>query len=278
MAEPWIRVHANLAARPIVMRAADELHISLNEAIGLLVRFWGSMSQHGNNGQVEGVKDITIETWAGWRGKRGRFAEFIRSAHTDNEGRVKEWDDYNGKLEDRRAKDRERKRKSRGQSAGSHAEHPRDVTLMSVPARANETRRDETKRENQVLSSAAEFAIACVVAANQGLREHPDRPQPIARIIGTNASSLEAAEELIAAGVPLAFAEADIYRQAKSHKAQDPVTSLKYFVKGVVRAWKQQGATNDAARRDAPAVNGDPTIAALDRMIAAEKAKEAAGV
>jgi len=159
MAEPWIRVHANIAEKKVAIRAADYLGISLNEAIGTLVRFWGAMSRLGNDGQVEGMTDGEIETWGGWRRKRGAFAAFIRELHTDPEGRVNEWDDYAGVLEDRRAKDRDRqkrrrelRRQSRGQSADSHAERPRDVTQESVPARAV---RNETIRNEKISSSPA---------------------------------------------------------------------------------------------------------------------------
>lgn len=163
MAEPWIRVHANLADKPVIWRAVKELRISQNEGIGLLVRFWGEMSQHGNDGLVITLTDEQIEAWGGWRGKRGKLAAFIRQFHTDDDGRVNEWDDYAGKLEDRRQKDRDRKReardrkrKSRGQStrrpADAPPEVPQDVTVdapqtvrtESLPARAV---RDDTIRD-----------------------------------------------------------------------------------------------------------------------------------
>lgn len=160
MAEPWIRVHANLGGKPVTFRASEQLKVSENEAIGLLVRFWGSMSQLGDNGHVDRLTDTQIESWAGWRGKRGKFAAFIRGTHTDAEGRVNDWDEYAGKLEDRRAKDRDRKhnererrRMSRGSSVAGHADvpsdGPRDVRKESQPTRANETKRDETIRDEQ---------------------------------------------------------------------------------------------------------------------------------
>lgn len=111
------------------------------------------MSRLGDDGMVAPLTDREIETWAGWRGKRGAFAAFIREMHTDPEGRVNEWDEYQGALEHRRAVDRDRQRRrrderrlSRGESNGSHAERPRDNRDSSAPARAvrNETKRDTT--------------------------------------------------------------------------------------------------------------------------------------
>jgi hypothetical protein len=124
--------------------------------------------------------------------------------------------------------------------------------------------------------SVGDYALLCTVRANQGLAEHPTRPQPIARIIATNGSSQEAAEEMIAAGVPLEFAQAEVYRLAKSHKAEGQLSSLNYFPKGVVRAWQRHGATNEANATNRPAQqHTDPTLAALDRMIAEARAEEA---
>lgn len=148
MTEPWIRVHANLASKPVIGRAVQALRVSENEAIGLMVRFWGSVSQHVVNGAVQEVTDRQIENWAGWTRKRGSFAAFIRSAHLDTEGRVNEWDDYHGKLEARRAKDRCKKQEIRKKSGGHPADSPQDIRTDSVPTRAV---RDETIRTTTAL-------------------------------------------------------------------------------------------------------------------------------
>jgi len=123
--------------------------------------------------------------------------------------------------------------------------------------------------------SVGDYALLCTVRANQGLAEHPTRPQLIARIIATNGSSHEAAEEMIKAGVPLEFAQAEVYRLAKSHKAEGQLSTLNYFPKGVIRAWKRHGATNDANTADRPAQHSDPTLGVLERMIAEARAEEA---
>jgi hypothetical protein len=128
---------------------------------------------------------------------------------------------------------------------------------------------------------SAAYAQACAIRANQGLAEHATRPQPIARVIATNGSSHAAAEALIAANVPLAFAESTVYELAKAHAAQDQITSLKYFVPGVIRAWEREGATSDASDAQRPSSkkkrSGDPTYDALQDLIDAEKAKTAVG-
>ncbi len=147
MSEPWIRVHANLLSKPIVTRAAESLGVSRHEALGLLVAFWGGVSQHATNGAVFGLSDMLLESWAGWHRRRGRFAEFIRTAHLDAEGRVNEWDDYAGKLEQRRAKERERLRNKRAtpaqplQDVGTHARERNDTKRELPTPTAKASRR-----------------------------------------------------------------------------------------------------------------------------------------
>lgn len=102
MTEPWIRVHANLVAKPVVWRAVDALGVPVNEAIGLLVRLWGAVSIYGRRGDLSDVSNSQIEGWAGWTRKRGKFAAFVRAQHLDADGRIREWDAYAGPLDDRR--------------------------------------------------------------------------------------------------------------------------------------------------------------------------------
>lgn len=162
MAEPWIRVHANLAAKPVVFRAIEALGVSQPEVVGLLVTFWGAVSQHAPNGAVAQFPDAQLEAWAGWTRKRGKFAAFIRAAHLDAQGRVNEWDDYAGVLEEQRRQSRLRKRKSIGHSQDVHSEFT--VNSHGIPGEVREPPhlRDETiryEREEQLLQqqpSAAE--------------------------------------------------------------------------------------------------------------------------
>lgn len=118
---------------------------------------------------------------------------------------------------------------------------------------------NQTGEQNPTPATATAFASALpavfgdainrlTAAANKGLAEHPVRPQPIPRIIATSGRSREATEIIVAAEIPIDFAESEVYRLAKSHNADGPITSLKYFVGGVCRAWEQQGASADASR------------------------------
>lgn len=146
MREPWIRVHASLADRPVVARLANALRIDPFKAMGHLVTFWGSASRHAANGQIDTVPDSLLEQWAGWRGKRGRFAAWVRTDHMDDQGRVNEWDDYQGTLEQRREKERQRiadKRAALRNGTQGVAQQDANGT-QGVATHARE--RDETRR------------------------------------------------------------------------------------------------------------------------------------
>jgi hypothetical protein len=170
----WIRVAGDLARRKVTYRVMHALGVSKHEAMGLLVEFWANVAEHCTGGYVADVSDMQLDAWADWRGEPGAFASFVRANHLDADGRVNEWEEYAGKLEQRREADRllkEAERQQRGAdrararstpSAGRHADvevassgERRDVQRMSaglpqavrtdsVPARANETR---TKRD-----------------------------------------------------------------------------------------------------------------------------------
>ena len=108
MADPWIRVHAQLRGKPVVARLAAALRINPFQAMGHLVCFWGNVAAHATNGDVSSVPDSLIDHWAGWTSKRASFSKWVREHHLDEDGRVREWDDYAGALEQRRAKERQR--------------------------------------------------------------------------------------------------------------------------------------------------------------------------
>lgn len=158
MSEPWIRVHATLIDKPVVARAAEALGVSEHAAVGLLVTFWGGVSRSVVGGSVSDTTDAQLEQWARWRGKRGKFAAFIRAHHLDADGRVREWDDYAGALEARREKERQRlanKRNLLRNKSDGVAQQTQDVATHA-------RERDGTKRNEGTASSSREMLLAAV--------------------------------------------------------------------------------------------------------------------
>lgn len=98
----------------------------------------------------------------------------------------------------------------------------------------------------------AAAAVSLSVRANQGLAEHATKPQPIARIVGTSGASFAAAERILQAGVPIAFAESTVYELARTHNAEGLVRSLKYFTDAVLRAFESANETAAAIGNASP--------------------------
>lgn len=172
----------------------------------------------------------------------------------------------------------------RSQLRGLLAESPSDTAeaRREPPRVAEDCGLDHGPRTEDLgpVVGGSAGAIALSVEANRGLAEHPTRAQLIPPIIATNGRTFEAAEDIAAAGVPLAFAQRTVYDLAKAHTSDTPIKSLRYFVAAVVRAWQQHQAAAAVQSSSAPPAlkiakpdHNDP-LAALDKWAAESDAKE----
>lgn len=111
----WIRVNARLADDADVRAFAFMLFpkapawLAVRTTCGLLVSLWGRVIDEQEDGDLSDRDDYALEEWAGWGGKRGLFAREFRARFTAD-GKIREWDEYQGTLITRRENDRERKR------------------------------------------------------------------------------------------------------------------------------------------------------------------------
>ncbi len=244
MAEPWIRVHANIAGKPVVWRAVEALGVSSLEAVGLLVTFWGAVSQHASNGQVASLPDSQLEAWAGWTRKRGKFAAFIRAHHLDSDGRVNEWDEYAGALEEQRRQSRDRKRKSRGSHSDRHAEN--GVTSSPTKRNDNDTKRDALVLVDDSASVPNEpelTALFLTICANRAITERwTEQPSPLVL-----SGAIALAVELGAARVPADVARLSIYEQCRESKQGKPPKHVNYFRPGILTAWEAEQTRRSVA-------------------------------
>jgi hypothetical protein len=133
----WIRVDASVGRDPAVSSFADAIGVSIPAAVGHLVLLWGCMAEHTPQGVLTPVGVKALEAWAGWSGKRGRFAAAFNE-HFVTDGTVRGWIDRQGKLGERAEKDRARKART------SSAEIPRSVQGISAV-----TERNGTVRKNK---------------------------------------------------------------------------------------------------------------------------------
>lgn len=155
----WIRVAVGIGRDPSLLRVAEALGVSVPLTTGSVVLVLTAMAEGCKNGDLSTVSDSTLEGWAMWRGKRGRFAAEIRAHLCDAQGVMRSWDKYNGqKLREMEA-DAERKRQWRAERRASGG-RPVDETKTSGgrPPLRDETRRDETVL--QQTTTAPDVAIA----------------------------------------------------------------------------------------------------------------------
>jgi phage replication O-like protein O len=110
----------------------------------------------------------------------------------------------------------------------------------------------ERQGKDKVVVSRDDAITRFVVMANKGLSEHPAHPQMIPRILVGQPSAGEATDSILAAGIPVEFAESAIYELAKTHGGKPPIGSLKYFDAAVQRRWAETQAATAAAATSAP--------------------------
>jgi hypothetical protein len=103
-----MRVEANAGADPKWYVLGKECGLSADECFGKVVRLWGRVIELRDDGDLSKVPDDTLEDWANYKGKPGRFAKAYRKLCT-TDWQIKGWHDYQGKLIARRASDRARK-------------------------------------------------------------------------------------------------------------------------------------------------------------------------
>lgn len=91
----WIKVAVDMKADDAMGVIVDDCDVSRYAAVGLCVNVLGTMATKAQDGNLSAVRDSTIEEWAGWDGKRGRFAAAFRAALC-RDGIVRSWEKYNG--------------------------------------------------------------------------------------------------------------------------------------------------------------------------------------
>lgn len=128
----WVRVDIAIARSRLVDVLRTRCGLSTNEAVGALVRLWAACVEADNHGRLGSLSDQWIEEATGWRGEPGAFAAVIRAQHVASNGTIRDWLDYQGKLEARRAADAARKRAEREaervrMSSGRANGHPPDT-------------------------------------------------------------------------------------------------------------------------------------------------------
>ena len=120
----WIELHQAVWTHRKIFELASLLGIDETYAAAHAIRLWTWALDNAPDGDLSALSDRVIAFGAGWRKKPTDFVEAMveaglldRADHGDDGPRsllVHDWDEYAGRLLERRQKDADRKRNSRG--------------------------------------------------------------------------------------------------------------------------------------------------------------------
>ena len=140
----WIEVHQSVTTHRKTIAAAELLDIPEPHMVGHLVTFWlwALDNAQPETGELPKATARLIARAAQWDGNASTFLETLVAVGflDDNDGviSVHDWDDYAGRLLDRRATERERSRQRRAAARGEQADRhttggqPADVGQTTV--------------------------------------------------------------------------------------------------------------------------------------------------
>jgi hypothetical protein len=113
----WIEVHQSLATHRKTFELADQLNISPVQAAGHLVFFWLWALDNAPNGALDGITPRMIARSASWNRSVDQFVSSMIVAgfidEVDGVLSIHNWEDYTGRLIQRREYDRLRMRDRR---------------------------------------------------------------------------------------------------------------------------------------------------------------------
>lgn len=115
----WIELHQGLREHRKMFACAEVLNISKIEMVGTLVCLWLWALDNAQDGSLAGVSEKTIARVCEFPEKKaGKLVTALaQTGWLDYDGEtyfIHDWHDYAGKLMERRAKDKERKRTGKG--------------------------------------------------------------------------------------------------------------------------------------------------------------------
>ncbi|MBN8249750.1 MAG: hypothetical protein J0L84_20205 [Verrucomicrobia bacterium] len=124
----WIELHQTLPRHPKLIRLATKLRIPRAQAAGHLTFLWLWTLDYAPSGDLSAFGPAEISAAADYSGDAELFVAALRETRWLDDGdTIHDWEEYAGKLIEKRAADRDRKRIAR-QSAvqGTSDGHPPD--------------------------------------------------------------------------------------------------------------------------------------------------------
>jgi len=148
----WVESHQEIARHPKTKRLARALDISIPTTVGHLHILWHWCLDFAQDGDVTEFWADTIADAAMWEGDPETFAlALVNTGWLDDAGdgsriMIHDWDDYAGKLIEKRRADAERKRAARAKDVqDTSSGHPTDIPVTAHVTVPNLTGQDTTE-------------------------------------------------------------------------------------------------------------------------------------
>lgn len=140
----WIELHQTLWSHKKTLLLAAYLQIENIYAAVHMIHLWTWSLDNAQNGDLTDLPPVVIAGGAGWKGNPEEFVNAAIAAgfiDQDEDGslQIHDWMDYAGKLVERRAADRERKRSSKGVPLEFHRNSHVTVPNPTVPNQNKDT-------------------------------------------------------------------------------------------------------------------------------------------
>ncbi|MFZ5688646.1 MAG: DnaD domain-containing protein [Bacillota bacterium] len=241
----WIELHQSIWTHKKTYIMAAELELDEIYVAAHMAKLWTWALDNAQDGDLSGLPYKVIAYGAGWKGDPGEFVRAaIKSGWLDeNESGlfIHDWDDYAGKLMERRAAERDRSRKRRAESKQKQAsqqttdERPPVDQQTAVGTVPNLTVPNHNNNNNNDDDNARAREAELEEAQRQIVSTHN---QEMGRLISQNE-----ADEL------MAFVkdgmDSQVVCEAIKRTRLHGKTSVKYAL-SILRSWADQGVTSMA--------------------------------
>lgn len=177
----WIEFHQTLRHHPKTRRLSTRLKVSKAATLGHLGLLWLWCLDFAQDGDLSGYEDQEIADAAEWEGDAVSFVEALincnpragRPGFLDRtaDGRllVNDWDDYAGKLIDRRRQNAEKQRAYRERQAKPDKEGDPPAVTDTLPLRSGATVPDRTvPNQPHTTNPGGRARIECEATTYQG--------------------------------------------------------------------------------------------------------------
>lgn len=237
----WLRWDTDAPRADSIGHLSDDLGVPVPYAFGLYAGCCFGFGDHRKDGRAAAVSDTSLEQWAGWSGKRGRFAAAFRARCVDPDtGTIRGWWRQR-KLMEKQEADRQRRKP------------PKNPQKTPTGLERNDNDNGTIRNELTVVvgesgGNSVPYLTRCVIALNRGLRANPHLTGY--REISTSEQQGRVTWE--AEGIPVETAAAVVERDAARFKPspRNPQpNSLKYFDAAVHREHDLAGISG-AIRED----------------------------